>query len=94
MKVKRRKKKKIVFWLLILFFFGIFFIREQFMLRQLSEVKKHNQEQLKLVTEQNVQLRNQIKLTKRSDYIENLAREKLGLIKPGEILFIDKDKKR
>jgi cell division protein DivIC len=94
MKTKKRKKKKIMFWLFILLFFGIFFAKEQFMLHQLGDVKKQNQDNLNFVTEQNVQLQNQVKLTKRSDYIENLAREKLGLVKPGEILFIDKDKKR
>ena len=88
------KKKKIVFWLLLFFFFGSFFLREQYILYKLSKVQKTYQVQLNNIKKQNQILLNEIKLSKRSDYIENLAREKLGLAKPNEIIFLDKNKKR
>lgn len=88
------KKKKMIFWLLLVFFFGIFFIREQAMLNQLDKVKKYNTEQLNMVKQQSNALQNQVEITKRSDFIENLAREKLGLVKPGDIIFIDRNKKK
>lgn len=87
------KKKKMIFWILLVLFFGIFFIREQLMLNQLGRVQKENLNQLNLVKEQNTQLLNEVKLSKRSDFIEAQAREKLGLVKPGDIIFIDKSKK-
>jgi cell division protein DivIC len=88
------KKKKIIFWLLVFFFFGSFFLREQYILYKLDKVQKTYQAQLDKIKKQNQSLLNEVKLSNRSDYIENLAREKLGLAKPGEIIFIDKNKKK
>jgi cell division protein DivIC len=88
------KRKKIIFWVLVFFFFGSFFLREQYILYKLDRVQKTYQVQLDNIKKQNQSLLNEVKLSNRSDYIENLAREKLGLAKPGEIIFIDKNKKR
>lgn len=87
------KRKKIIFWVILLLFFGTFFLKEQVILYDLGKVQKTYQEKLNNIKTQNQALQNQVKLSKRSDYIENLAREKLGLAKPGEIIFIDKNKK-
>ena len=91
---KTMKKKRIIFWVVIAFFFGAFFLREQYTLYKLGKVQKLYEEKLANIKSQNEQLLNAVKLTKRADYIENLAREKLKLIKPGEILILDKDKKK
>lgn len=88
------KKKKMFFWLLLVFFFGIFFLREQYMLNNLKNVQLDYKDQLTKIQTQNEQLLNEVKLTKGHDYIEGLAREKLGLVKPGEIIFVDKNKKK
>jgi cell division protein FtsB len=87
------KKKKYVFWIIIVFFFGILFAREQYLMYNLKNVKRDYTIQLSKLKIQNEQLNNQKLITKRNDYIETEAREKLGLVKPGEVLFIDRDKK-
>lgn len=87
------KKKKYIFWLLLVFFFGGLFMREQYMLYKLGNVNNSYKDQLCKLKIQNAQLNNEKLMTKRKDYIETEAREKLGLVKPGEILFIDKNKK-
>lgn len=88
------KKKKIIFWIIITFSFGAFFLRDQYTLYKLGKVQMVYEKNLANIKTQNQQLLNEIKLTKRADYMENLAREKLKLVKPGEILILDKDKKR
>ena len=60
----------------------------------LNKVKSVYNERLSNIKLQNEQLQNEVKLAKRKDYVENQAREKLGLVKPNEILFIDKNKKK
>lgn len=87
------KKKKYVFWILLVIFFGIFFMREQYLLYKLNDVNKGYGNQLSKLKIQNQELNNEKLMSKRKDYIENQAREKLGLVKPGEILFIDRNKK-
>ena len=42
---------------------------------------------------QGQQLKEELERSKSKDYNEVLAREKLGLIKEGEILFIDKNRR-
>lgn len=86
------KKKKILFWAIIAIFFGTIFVRQQIMISRLRNEYLAHQEQLGKIKIQGAQLNEQLKQSKKSDYIEKLARQKLGLVKPGEILFIDKNK--
>jgi cell division protein FtsL len=46
------------------------------------------QEQVEEQVDKNEQLQEEIKRVKSHDYVEKIAREELGLVKPGEILFI------
>lgn len=86
------KWKKLLFWGVILAFFGSIFIRQQITIEGLHDKHKQYEEQLSHLQEKNAKLTSQLEQTQTDDYIEKMAREKLGLIKPGEILFIDKDK--
>jgi cell division protein DivIC len=86
------KKKKVLLWAIIAIFFGTIFIRQQFMISRLRKEYLAHQEHLGKIKIQSAQLNEQLKQSKKSDYIEKLARQKLGLVKPGEILFIDKNK--
>jgi len=87
------KWKKLLFWGVILAFFGSIFISQQITIKGLNDKYKQYEEQLSRLQEKNAKLTSQLEQTQTDDYIEKMAREKLGLIKPGEILFIDKDKK-
>lgn len=90
----KKKNKKLLMWGIIGVLFGSIFVRQQIIISRLNKEYKHNQETLSRLKSQNDQLNEKLKLTERDDYIEKLAREKLMLVKPGEILFIDKNKKR
>lgn len=86
------KKKKYMFWILLVIFFGIFFFREQYMLGNLKDIRSGYRKQLGQLKIENAELKNERLMTKRKDYIENQARVKLGLVKPGEVLFVDRSK--
>ncbi|MCX7885463.1 MAG: septum formation initiator family protein [Caloramator sp.] len=88
------KKRKLVILIFILLFFGVIFVKQQIIINRLNKEYKQYNDQLTKLKMQNEQLKEQFNMMQREDYIEDLAREKLGLAKPGEILFIDKNKKK
>ena len=88
------KKKKRILWYIIFFIFGSIFLRQSIIIYRLNKQYKQYNEQLEKTKLINAQLKDKLNEVKSEDYVEKLAREKLGLVKPGEILFIDKNKKR
>lgn len=88
------KKRELVIIICILIFFGVIFIKQQIIINRLNKEYKQYNDQLSKIKMQNEQLNEQFNIMKREDYIEKLARDKLGLVKPGEILFIDRNKKK
>lgn len=91
--MKKKRKKKWFLKILAAIFFISILVRQQVVIVRLNNEQKEFQEVLNKAKLQNVQLKEELKISKRTDYIEQLARQKLRLIKPGEILFIDKNKK-
>lgn len=89
----KKKRKKRLFYFIIMAFFGIVLVRQQMVIIRLNTEYKSHQQTLNKLKLENQQLSEEVKISKRADYIERLARQKLRLIKPGEILFIDKNKK-
>ena len=92
MKNTKKRKKRLAFYLLICCFFGVILIRQQVTFYKLNKEYNNCSAQLDKLNQRKGELNEKYKLTQRDDYIEKLAREKLGLVKPGEILFIDKNK--
>lgn len=88
------KRRELVIIICILVFFGAIFIKQQIIINRLNREYKQFDDQLSKIKMQNEQLNEQFNIMKREDYIEKLARDKLGLVKPGEILFIDRNKKK
>ncbi len=86
------KWKKLIFWGVILAFFGSILIRQQITIAGLNDKHHQYEAQLTQLQEKNADLTSRLEDTQNDGYIEKVAREKLGLVKPGEILFIDKDK--
>ncbi|TDT63471.1 FtsB family cell division protein [Fonticella tunisiensis] len=91
MKVNR---KKAFLWGVIILVFGSIFVEQQFIINRLNKQYKVYQEQLKNLKSKNDNLKEELKQIQRKDYIERVAREKLGLIKPDEVLIKDRNKKK
>lgn len=89
-KIKRKKINKIIYYPILIFLALVFiaghdgFIRIFSFYRKLTILKTHITE----LKNENNKLENEInKLLKDKEYIEGIAREELGLIKQGEIVY-------
>lgn len=84
------KKKRIFLILGIVVIFSVILIKQQITISKLAKQYKQYDEQLNKLKYINNELNENLKKTENNEYIEQMAREKFGLIKPGEILFKDK----
>lgn len=90
--VTRKRNVKPRFYLilmtvLVLVFLGVYVSQSNFMAvreQQIAEL----QEQQRKAEQQNAELERRISFAKTDEYIERTAREKFGLVKPGEIRFV------
>ncbi|MEG0370987.1 MAG: septum formation initiator family protein [Clostridium sp.] len=89
---KTKKKSTKIFCLFIIVIFGIILIKQQSIINRLNGEYKSYVLQKQNLHIQNQQLKEKLAKSQTNDYGETLAREKLGMIKEGEILFIDKNK--
>lgn len=70
-------------------YFGYSLITQQQLIYQQQTQRKDLQTQLSHLQAANESLERQIENTATDGYIEGVAREKLGWVKPGEILFVE-----
>lgn len=67
---------------------GITFFVRQSQVRQLEKYIEALEKEIQYYTQANDNLRDQINMLRSDQYIEKVAREKLGLVKPGEVQYI------
>ena len=77
-------------FLILLFIFGVVFL---FSTRYIKVVKAKDrlikiQQKIEEIEIENKKLKEEVRLLNDPSYIEKVAREELGLAKPGEILFL------
>lgn len=93
---KEKGKKPIQTVLIVLAIFALFIFATNGYLKQEKELERLNKEaeelQLKLeIAEREAKQVDALKaLSGSTDYIERFAREKLGLVRPDEIIFIER----
>lgn len=93
--MKKKKKKGFrVFCLIIAGVFGILLIKQQSIINRLNEDHSSYVDQKEKLQLQNQQLKEKLAEADTNNYGENLARERLKMVKEGEIFFIDKDKSK
>ena len=93
MKKKRytlRLRTKIFLALLFLGYFGITILKQEIKLNEQKAEILHLQEQIAETEEVNAELERLIEYTESEEFIEKVARERLGWVKKGEIIFIEK----
>lgn len=100
MAAKQRKRKKRRFGLfhliifLVLIYISVVFLKQE---KLLNELQAKKQENLLEVEELEADIQNLEKEIQESDtlkFVEKVAREELGMVKPREIIYIDKNKKK
>lgn len=88
---RKFKKKKIICALLTVYVFYIFG-KQQIIISNINTQIAEKNVEYKKVKIRNQKMLEEIDMTKTNDYIEKLAREKLGLIKSGENTVVDSKK--
>jgi len=87
------KRKSSRWGLLILIAFIVYFlfivVEQQRVLGLKKEAMKNIQAKIEEETKINEELKRQKEILNTDEYIEKVAREKLGMVKPGERIFID-----
>ena len=81
------KKRLTLRKVIIIFIFAIFifnYIKQEITIKRIKEDIIVSQKQLEELKNKNVELETDLKKTESDEYIENLIRERLGMIKDGE----------
>lgn len=81
---------KIFLVLLFLSYFGITMLKQGVKMNEQDEKIAHLKEQIAQVQDTNADLEKLIQYTESEEYVEKVARERLGWVKKGEIIFIEK----
>lgn len=87
-----KKRKKAVFTGLFLLFVGyiaVILFNQQMQLSYIKSQKQQISQQIEALKEENKLLEQQIKLANTDQYIEKAAREQLGMVKDGEVRYVD-----
>ena len=86
-------KKKLTFTniilILLISIFCISFIRQELAINRIDKQIVEKQKELEKLKETNDKLKNEAEMTSSDEYIEKQARERLGMIKPGEKVVIE-----
>ena len=86
-------KKKLtltnIILIVLISIFCISFIRQEVAMNRIEKQIIEKQKELDKLKETNDKLKNEAEMTSSDEYIEKQARERLGMIKPGEKVVIE-----
>lgn len=92
--IKRKNKKKIKLRHFIILFFvmyiSIIVVNQNKLKKDLRVKEKEVKEDITILQEDIEELNNQIEKRGSIEFLENAAREELGMVKPNEIIYIDR----
>lgn len=89
--MKKRPKVLIIFMSVFLLYFGYTMVTQQIKLLELNKEKKAYEEQIEKRKMEIDSLKKQLEEVQSPAYIEKIAREKLKMVRPDEIIFILED---
>ncbi|MBA1334617.1 MAG: Cell division protein DivIC (FtsB), stabilizes FtsL against RasP cleavage [Firmicutes bacterium] len=88
-KPNRKIRVRHILLVVLALYIGYTLVYQHIAIRQARSDEAVVREQIRKLEEENERIRAQIEMMQSDQYIEKLAREKLGLIKPGEVMFVD-----
>jgi cell division protein FtsB len=86
-----KMRTKLFLTLILLSYFLFVFIQQSFEMQTQQDSINQLQDEISEVQHENELLTRQIEQTKSREYIEKIARERLGWVKEGETIFIEKN---
>ncbi len=95
MKSRKRKKGfrlKHFILLLLAFYLGKTLISQSILMKELSERKLKEEQEITKLEKEIKELQEQIEKKDSLEFVEKVAREELKLVKPREIIYIDRNK--
>ncbi|WP_054871651.1 septum formation initiator family protein [Caloranaerobacter sp. TR13] len=93
-KQKRRFRLRYILLLACLFYLSTIFFNQQKMMRDLEQEKKAKEDKINSLNVEIAELQDKIRYADTPEFIEKIAREELNMLKPGEIIYIDKEKNK
>lgn len=84
--MKRRLTFKSTIIILLFSMFIIGFIRQELTMKRIQKEIVESEEELRNLKEKNFKLQAELESTPSNEYLEKLARERLGMVKKGEIV--------
>jgi len=88
-----KPRLKIFIMFLAICYFSVAFVKQEIKMREQHERADALRQQIAEVQERNRELQRLIEYTQSDEYVEKVARERLGWVKEGEIKFIEKKSK-
>ena len=93
---KKRKKKKIsklrIVFIGLLIYVAVIMLNQNSMMRDLENKKTLLTEDIHILEEEIEELNDELDNSDSLEFVEKVAREELGMVKPREIIVIDKEK--
>lgn len=90
-KEPKQKKSKLskVLWAVAILYVGYVFVQQQIWLHDLRVEEKEVNAEIEQAQEENKELTHVMDIMDTNEYIEKVARQKLGFVKPDEQVFVD-----
>lgn len=85
-----KPRVKVFILLFVISYFSIAFLKQELKMRDQYDKADGLKQEIAEVQERNEELQRLIQYTKSDEFIEKVARERLGWVKEGEIKFIEK----
>ena len=92
MNKKRKFKFRNLFLLLLVLSIGISIFKQRLLMKQLNTKKAGLQSEVEVLEEEVKYLKKEIEVSDTIEFTEKVAREELGMVKPREIIYVDKNR--
>ncbi|MDD3840591.1 MAG: septum formation initiator family protein [Clostridia bacterium] len=89
---KRRTRLPLIIFLIVCVYFTTLCYKQHLRIQQTNVKAEEVKNRIEQVKKTNQELEKDVEFSKTDEYIEKIAREKLGLVKPGETIYIRKQK--
>ena len=87
--MKSKIKIKTLLVIVILLYVGYIFVRQQVIMNNMKTELTAKQNKYNQLVGKNLNLKDEVELSKTDAYMEKLARERLGLVRKGEIPVVN-----
>lgn len=91
---KKRIRIRHVLITLLALYIAFILVTQQIAINKAKAEKARIQAEIEKLAEENKKIQLQLEDMQSDEYIEKIARERLGLIKPGEYMFVDVNNNR